>query len=311
MPQAWQIVQARALQTQGVWALSPAFTIGTETQATHNAMTGDVQGLAFDTETRKNTLDAKDGVLGTEYGYFQGMNTAIAARFDSEVPDSDPLQRDVDQISGIRPDNRSAIDERTIKTIACWQLINTARAAATPPQLPVIVRGVAQAAYNTRWTALIGPRQEREDAAGLWRAGNSDLRSMSRALDQANKAWYQAWKSEFPAGTPEGDALAGVDTEDGTAMPQVLEIAAVAQEGLSLRVTYVPGSGAHATVLDLLYQVEGATADYLRATANVAAGNLIGPFTAGQIVRVRTDVGNSRDHSEMSAEQVITIGPAV
>jgi hypothetical protein len=37
----------------------------------------------------------------------------------------------------------------------------------------------------------------------------------------------------------------------------------------------------------------------------------IGPFTEGQIVRVRTDVGNSRDPSELSPEQVITIGPAV
>lgn len=311
MPQAWQIVQARALQTQGVWALAPDFTVGTHTQTSHNSLAGEVQGLAFETETRKNTLDAKDGVLGTEYGYFQGMNTAIAARLDSEVPDTEPLQREVDQISGIRPDSRAAIDERTIKTITCWQVINTARAAATPPQPPVIVRGVAQAAYNTRWTGLLGPRQAREDAAGEWRSINSELRKLSRTLDQSNKAWYQAWKSEFPAGTAEGDALAGVDTEDGTAMPQVLEIAAVAQEGLSLRVTYVPGTGAHATVLDLLYQVEGAAGDYQRVTADEAAGNLIGPFTAGQIVRVRTDVGNSRDHSELGAEQVITIAPAL
>jgi hypothetical protein len=37
----------------------------------------------------------------------------------------------------------------------------------------------------------------------------------------------------------------------------------------------------------------------------------VGPLTEGRIVRVRTDVGNSRDPSEMSPEQVITIGPAV
>jgi hypothetical protein len=117
--------------------------------------------------------------------------------------------------------------------------------------------------------------------------------------------------SEFPAGTPEGDALAGVDTEDGTAAPQVLEIATITQQGLSLRVSYVPDTGAHATVLDLLYQVENVDADSQRVSADAAAGNLIGPFTQGQIVRVRTDVGNSRDHSEMSAEQVITIGAPV
>lgn len=121
-----------------------------------------------------------------------------------------------------------------------------------------------------------------------------------------NKASYQAWKSEFPPGTPEGDALAGVDTETGAAMPQVLEIAAVTPEGLSLRVTYVEGTGQHATVLDLLWQVEGIHAEYQRVTADLT-GNLLGPFNAGQVVRLRTDVGNSRDPSELSAETVVTV----
>ncbi|MES2921738.1 MAG: hypothetical protein V4819_09330 [Verrucomicrobiota bacterium] len=93
-------------------------------------------------------------------------------------------------------------------------------------------------------------------------------------------------------------------------MPEVLEIAAMVQEGLSLRVTYVPVTGAHASVPDLNYLVEDINADFQRVTADPAAGNLIGPFTAGQILRVRTDVGNSCDHSELSAEQVVTIAPA-
>lgn len=310
MPQSWQITQARALQSQGVWALSPAFTVGSHTKTTHNTLTGDLQSDAVATETAKNALDGKDGVLNQEYAYFQSMNSALAGRFDSEVPDDNPLQRDVDQISGIRPDSRAAIEERTLKTISCWQKLNAERAAAVPPVPEIVVRGTAAAAYETRWKALPDKRQEREDAAGTWRSFNSIQRKTARALDLANKAWYQAWKSEFPEGTPEGDALAGVDTESGTAMPQVLEIASIVQEGLSLRVTYVPGTGAHASVLDLLHQVEDVQADYQRTPADAAAGNLIGPFTAGRIVRVRTDVGNSRDHSEMSAEQVITIAPA-
>ncbi|MEO5912708.1 MAG: hypothetical protein ABIS50_00630 [Luteolibacter sp.] len=102
-----------------------------------------------------------------------------------------------------------------------------------------------------------------------------------------------------------------MDTESGTAPPQVLEIAGVTQEGLSLRVTYVPDTGKHATVLELDYLVEGVQADFLSVPVTVATGNLIGPFTQGQIVRLRTDVGNSRDHSELGPEQAITIGPAV
>ena len=63
-------------------------------------------------------------------------------------------------------------------------------------------------------------------------------------------------------------------------------------------------------MLDLNYLVEGVNADFQSVSANVAAGNLIGPFTQGQIVRIRTDVGNSRDHSELSAEQAVTITAA-
>ena len=43
--------------------------------------------------------------------------------------------------------------------------------------------------------------------------------------------------------------------------------------------------------------------DFQRLTADVAAGDLIGPFTftEGRVVRIRTGVETSRDHSELSA----------
>ena len=128
-----------------------------------------------------------------------------------------------------------------------------------------------------------------------------------RKLDRWNKDWYQAWGAEFPPGTPNGDALGGVDTETGTALPQILEISAVTPQGLSLKVDYDPDTGAHATVLELLWKVNGAPADYLRVAANKVNGNVIGPFTAGQVITLRTDVGNSRDLSELGPEQTVMI----
>lgn len=309
MPSFWQITQARGLQTQGVWALSGGFTVGNHTAATHATSIGDLFTAATEAEDKENLLDTEVGVLEGEYAHFKSMNTAIAARLDGEVDDGDPLQRDIDQLR-IVSDSRSAIEDRTLKTAAAWGKIDTARAAASPALPAVTVRGSTQAVYLARWVALPGKRQNRELAEGVLRSASSALRAADRVTDRINKDWYLAWKSEFPAGTPEGDALAGVDTEQGGSMPQVLEISAIVQEGLSLRVTYVPGTGAHATVLDLNYLVEGINADFQRLTADSAAGNLIGPFTAGQIVRVRTDVGNSRDHSELSAEQAVTIAPA-
>ncbi|MES2657710.1 MAG: hypothetical protein V4689_03775 [Verrucomicrobiota bacterium] len=310
MPQSWQITQARALQTRGVWNLADSFTVGGLSYDHHEDFLTELGDAATTAETNDNLLDTADGVLRTEYAFFQSMNVAIAARLDSEVEDADPLQRDVDEIRSA-PSSRAAIDERTLKTVSCWQKVNAARAAAVPPLPAITVRSTAVAAYDTRWKALPAKRQTRENAAGVWRTSASLLRAVDRKLDRLNKAWYQAWASEFPPGTPEGDALAGVDTESRGSLPQVLEIAAIVQQGLSLRVTYVPGTGAHATVLNLQYLVEGENADFQTLPATVSTGNLIGPFTQGQIVRIRTDVGNSRDPSELSAEQAVTVGPSV
>ncbi len=300
MPLSWQITEARALQTQGVWALSSAFTVAGSGLTDHANLLGDLRNSAVGAENAANLLDTEDGILRTEYEFFRKMNVAIAGRLDSEVPDEDPLQRDVDQIR-TAPDSRAAIDERTLKTIACWQKVN-----ATLPN-PIVVRGTTAAVYETRWNALPPKRQSRETKAGDWRVAASNLRAVDRSLDRLNKTWYQAWASEFPSGTPEGDALAGVDTESGTAAPEILEIAAIVQQGLSLKVTYVPDTGAHATVLNLQFLVEGVNGDFQTVKAEPATGNVIGPFAQGQIVRIRTDVGNSRDHSELSAEQAVTI----
>lgn len=309
MPSFWQITQARGLQTQGVWALSPDFTVGKMGLDDHSDSLAEVLAAATTAEQQKNLLDTSDGQLRTEYAFFKSMNPAIANRLDGEVPDEDPLQGDIDQLR-IDPVNRAAIEERTLKTAAAWTKIDAARAAEVPPLPAVLVRGSTAATYQARWEGLPAKRQANETAAGVWRSGSSLLRKASKTLDRMNKDWLLAWKSEFPEGTPEGDALAGVDTESAGPPPQLLEIAAIVQEGLSLRVTYVPGSGKHATVLDLNYLVEEVHGDFQRLTADVAAGNLIGPFTAGQVVRIRTDVGNSRDHSELSAEQAVTIAPA-
>lgn len=44
---------------------------------------------------------------------------------------------------------------------------------------------------------------------------------------------------------------------------------------------------------------------------NKELGNTIGPFLQNQVLKIRTDVGNSRDYSEVSPGQTLVIGPAV
>ena len=309
MPSFWQIALQRSEQTQGVWALNDGFLVRSISKDDHSDHANEVFTAATVEEVAADALDTAEAAERTEYDFFQELNGAISQRLDSEVPDDAPLQRDVDEITGIRATSRSAIEQRALKTVVCWKKVNTAGAAAVPPVPPVVVRSVSVATYEARWSALPGVRQATEELAATWRSKNSDLKKVARRLDRENKDWYQAWKSEFLPGTPEGDALAGVDTESSGAAPEILEIAAVVQQGLSLRVTYVPDTGDHATVLDLQWMVDGAQTEWAQVPAALPAGNVIGPFTAGQTVRIRTDVGNSRDASELSPEQTALIQP--
>lgn len=261
--------------------------------------------------------DTADGELATaeravsgEIASFKEMNVAIAARLDSEVPDTDLLQKRVDQLY-LKQTGEDAIERRTELTIVIWKEVNAARAAEAPPRLALTVRSTTVAQYDTRYQALTPKKGTRDVKDGVVHAKRSAELTAARTLDRWNKSWHQAWKSEFPAGTEKGDALAMVHTEESTPPPQVLLITAVVQQGLSLKATYDPASGAHATVLELLYKVTGVDTDYRRVRVNRELGNTIGPFLENQVVTLRTDVGNSRDFSEQSPEQSVTIGPAV
>ena len=72
-----------------------------------------------------------------------------------------------------------------------------------------------------------------------------------------------------------------MDTEDGTLPPQPLLITSLTPNGLHVDVAYDQDSGAHATVLELLYKIAGADEDWQRVPADKAAGNTIGPFEVG------------------------------
>jgi hypothetical protein len=306
-----QVVIVRGQQTQGVWALDDAFTGGGQSKDTHQDQIDLVAAAQTAVLTADGAEEAKDQAVLAEHAFFKAMNVALFQRLDSEVPDDAPLQRRVDEAGAVRQDSELAIEQRAALSAVIWAEVNAARAAAVPVLLPVVVRGTTQAQFKTRLGTLPDKKQEREAARGVLKQKRSVLKSEARKLDLWNKAWYQAWKSEFPPGTPQGDALAGVDTDEGGEPPEILEIAAATPQGaggLSLLVTYVPESGAHATVLELLYKVKGAPGSFTRVTADVGAGNLIGPFTSGQVVQLQTEVGNSRDLSELSPLQEVMIG---
>lgn len=152
---------------------------------------------------------------------------------------------------------------------------------------------------NTRSTALSAARTGLEQHNRIRRSGDQEM--------------VCGEKLEYPEGTPEGDALlAQVEPTEGHPRPSKLEIAALAMaDATQVAVAFAPGGGERATLRFLQIKVVGVDADFRTvrelSPEEAVTGVTIGPFAAGQQVLVRTDVGNSRDPSELSAVQAIVI----
>ena len=305
-----QIVLVRAGETQGVWALDAAFTGGGHTKDEHASLISSVSFKRAAKDTAAGVTAAAEGVVALEHEFFKSINVPIADRLASEVTDNAALLQRVEE-ARIRPAAKADIERRSELTFVVWKEVNAARAALVPPKPAIVVRGVTQAAYETRYEGLLAKKTIVDTKDGLLTAARTAERSAARQLDLWNKSWYLAWKSEFPEGTEKGDALSNVHTPEGTPVPGILVITGVTQTGLSLAVAYDPETGEHASVLELLYKVAGMHTEFQRVAADKVAGNTIGPFLVGQVVTLGTDVGNSRDSSELSPEQTVTIGPAV
>ena len=305
-----QIVIARAGESQGVWALDETFTGGGHPKGEHASLLSNVIFAVSASDVADGVLAGAKRVVAVEHAFFKEMNVAIGQRLDSEVPDTEPMQKRVDEVF-IEQTGETSTERRTELTIVIWKEVNAARAASVPAQPAIVIRGMTVAQYETRYVALNGKKTLVDEKAGIARAKKSAESTIARRLDLWSKSWYQAWKSEFPEGTEKGDALAGVHTEEGTAPPEILVISSLVQVGLSLKANYDQTSGDHATVMELLYKVEGVDTIYHRVKVNKELGNTVGPFLQNQVVKIRTDVGNSRDFSEVSPEQTVVIGPAV
>ena len=305
-----QIVIARAGESQGVWALDETFTGGGHPKGEHASLISNVIFTVSASDVAGGLLGSAKRTVAVEHAFFKELNVAIAERLDSEVPDTEEMQKRVDEMY-IDQNGETSIERRAELTIVIWKEVNTARATSVPVQAAVVIRGTTVVQYETRYFSLNGKKTIVDERAGVARAKKSAETTIARRLDLWNKSWYQAWHSEFPEGSEKRAALAGVHTEESTPPPEILLISSLVQVGFSLKADYDQTSGDHATVMELLYKVEGVDVDYRRVKVNKELGNTVGPFLQNQVVKIRTDVGNSRDFSELSPEQTVVIGPAV
>ncbi len=120
-------------------------------------------------------------------------------------------------------------------------------------------------------------------------------------------------KNTAEAGSDEALALEQIPTEQGTPVPDVIDIDTVLQggdDGLHVLVHYEPGGGDHATTREIQWMVEGVDVDFTHTAPLDASGNALGPFTVGQVVKVRTSASNSSG-TRTCAVRTITIGTPI
>lgn len=315
MPEAWQITKQRANQTAGVWSLDDSFTIGGKSFDDLGDLIAayeDLVGLRGEAEAALVEFDgAQEGAIGL----IRMLGVRGAGKLDHELEDGDPLEKLLDHAYAVNPDGSvaNALD-RGRRFLVAWKKFDARLAAQVPPKGPFLVRGKTAAQLEAAIEAYGPAETAREELAAALSERKTNLELHNRVVDRLIKRWYGAWKAEYPPGTAEGDALDQVDVEEGTELPTALEIAGLTQEpGRHLRVNLAAGTGLHATLWQVRWQVEGEAASFSHVQevtrAEVESGSvlLVAAFEAAKIVQVLMDVGNSRNASVLSAPVSILI----
>lgn len=314
MPDYWQVTKARAEQTLGVWELDPGFTVQGKTRADFlNIMAG--YPIRIDAIEAKKT--AYSAVADPQRDRLETLRMCCvrgAGKMSADLDDDDPLDRDLGRrVFSIDPDDSEADLIKRCKAFeSIWTAYDARLGAQTPPAA-FLIRGVALAGFSGHLAGYEAALGGIETARTQLTEARTSMENFNRLVDRTVKAWYRMWKDEYPEGSAQGDALRSqVEPEEGQQRPGKLEIDALVNiAGLKVRVEFTPGGGERATVRLLQVKVVGVD-DAFRTVreltpAEAAASVEIGPFALGQQVIVRTDVGNSRDTSEVSAERSIVI----
>jgi len=310
----WEVTKARAQQTLPVWNLHfSALTIGTTTSGDLEARIEEFEPLAQARVEAQDTADASYREVQSSLALMKLLSTKVAAIIEGQLSENTGLMKDLGDVFKIQMRSESTILQRSRLLYPVWLRANALLAAMTPSVPPITraVAGVSQTVVMFKalldgYTDLV--KAMRDDELAL-EAAKAELKTLDKSVDQLNKRWYQVAKAQVDPGSDAYEALSTITTEPSTPVPEVIEIDTVLQggeEGLQVEVTYVPGGGDHATTKLLRWQVVGVDDGFTNSEPLNNAGNAIGPFTVGQVIKVMTEVSNSAG-TRTSAVRTITV----
>lgn len=314
----WEITKSRAQETLPVWTqYLPDFKVGGKGTAD---LTAAIDGFEPLVQARTDAQDSYDACFRAAQDALLRMKvlgTRVPAMIEAQLDENAGIMKDVDDLYATSPRTESSILKRLRMLLPVWVRADAALAAMTPAGAPITraVGGVSYTAAAAKtlleaYTAVVNDLEEKQSLLDQARMA---LRAHDRSCDQLNKRWYKAVKAGNDPGSEVYEALSGITTEPSTPVPETIEINTVLQggeSGLEIIVSYVPGGGDHATTKLVKWQVVGVDAGFDQSAPLDASGNILGPFTEGQTVKVITEVSNSVG-TRTTAPRTIVIGPPV
>lgn len=313
----YQAIQNRTGQTVAVITqYVPTLKVGATDAAALLALADGLNPLA---QTRDNALTDYDAAVNAENQGFlsiQGMTLSLPQAAEGELDDTVITEAALidllDPAYAIVPRTTELALGRGKKVVSAITKINAFLLATVPPRAAITAGGKGVADLTTAMNAQPALEQTVEDRAVDVTDARTALRTAATTVDRLNKRFYAKLEAEARTNPALAEALAGITT-GGENLPGTLGILAILQggvNGLQLLVSYENGTFTTGATSTVEWMVEGVDTDFTHTAAVDPSGNALGPFTIGQVVKLRTRVTNSNGTTTGSIRTLTILNPA-
>ena len=311
-----QAVQNRAGQTAAVIKQHIAtLKVGSVGAAALLTQANALGGLAQERDDALTAFDAANNGENQGWLAIRGLVLALpqvaSGELDDEVEAEAAMQSLLDPAYAIVPRTTDLALARGQKLKSALEKIDAFLAVQTPKRGPITSGGKGLTHLVAALAAQPELEQGREDASAAVSGARNALAQAARSVDRLNKRLYSKLQAEARENAALAEALAQIDTETDN-LPETLGIRTVLQggdDGLRVLVGYDNGTGSGATEKHVEWQIEGVDADFTHSAPADPSGNTLGPFKAGQTVKLRTRAANANG-ARTSGVRTIKLAPA-
>lgn len=312
----YQAIQNRTGQTVAVInQYVPTMKVGAVDAAGLLALADGLNPLA---QARDNALTDYDAAVNAENQGFltiQRLTLALPQSAEGELDDTVQAEADLidllDPAYAIVPRTTELALGRGKKVVSAVTKINTFLAPAVPARGPITAGGKGVADLTSEMNAQPAKEQTVEDRAVDVTDARTALRSAAATVDRLNKRFFAKLEAEARTNPALAEALAGITT--GANLPGTLGIVSVLQgglNGLQVLVSYENGTYTTGATSTVEWMVEGVDTDFTHTAPADPSGNALGPFTVGQVVKLRTRVTNANGTTTGSVRTLTILNPA-